>query len=178
MNNCAYCNKEIKRPKWCSQECQNAFNNKRFKEERKPRKINCLICTSAFITDKPGPSKYCSSKCKIVARKARVKLLPKTDRAKEIKHEREHLRRKKYTSAFVQRVIRAHIYSRDGWRCQICKRKVDPRLSVPHPLAKTIDHIVPLARGGTHEPRNVRLAHFICNSKRGATQDQTQLRLY
>jgi len=37
-------------------------------------------------------------------------------------------------------------------------------LKAPHPLSMSIDHIIPLSRGGTHEPDNVQLAHFICNS--------------
>jgi len=36
--------------------------------------------------------------------------------------------------------------------------------TVPHPKAPTIDHVIPLAQGGTHEPLNCRAAHFLCNS--------------
>jgi 5-methylcytosine-specific restriction endonuclease McrA len=39
-----------------------------------------------------------------------------------------------------------------------------------------LDHIVPLSRGGTHEPSNVQLAHYGCNSKRGA-KGPAQMRL-
>jgi len=35
---------------------------------------------------------------------------------------------------------------------------------VPHPKAPTIDHVIPLSKGGTHEPANVQLAHYYCNS--------------
>jgi 5-methylcytosine-specific restriction endonuclease McrA len=35
---------------------------------------------------------------------------------------------------------------------------------VPHSLAPTIDHLIPLARGGGDTPANVATAHFICNS--------------
>jgi 5-methylcytosine-specific restriction endonuclease McrA len=31
-----------------------------------------------------------------------------------------------------------------------------------------MDHIVPFAAGGTHEPANVQLAHRVCNSRKGA----------
>ncbi|NEA63940.1 HNH endonuclease [Streptomyces sp. SID12488] len=37
---------------------------------------------------------------------------------------------------------------------------------VPSPMAPTLDHIVPLARGGSHEPANVQAAHFLCNNKK------------
>jgi 5-methylcytosine-specific restriction endonuclease McrA len=35
-------------------------------------------------------------------------------------------------------------------------------------MSPTIDHILPLARGGTHEPSNVQAAHFGCNAAKGA----------
>lgn len=34
--------------------------------------------------------------------------------------------------------------------------------------APTLDHVIPLAKGGEHSRANVRCAHFICNSRRGA----------
>ena len=33
-----------------------------------------------------------------------------------------------------------------------------------HPLSPTIDHVIPLSKGGTHEPGNCRLACFRCNA--------------
>jgi 5-methylcytosine-specific restriction endonuclease McrA len=32
-----------------------------------------------------------------------------------------------------------------------------------------LDHIVPLARGGTHEPRNVQVSHARCNNRKYST---------
>jgi 5-methylcytosine-specific restriction endonuclease McrA len=34
-------------------------------------------------------------------------------------------------------------------------------------MAPTIDHVLALAAGGTHEMANVQAAHFICNSLKG-----------
>ena len=34
----------------------------------------------------------------------------------------------------------------------------------PHPMSLSIDHIIPLSLGGTHEPKNVQVVHLICNS--------------
>ncbi len=59
------------------------------------------------------------------------------------------------------------IYLRDGWRCQICGGTVEKRAKVPHPKAPTLDHIIPVSLGGAHTRQNLRLAHFLCNSKRG-----------
>jgi 5-methylcytosine-specific restriction endonuclease McrA len=53
------------------------------------------------------------------------------------------------------------IVQRDGWVCGICGEACDPRYY-------TIDRVVPGARGGGYSLDNCRLAHFICNSRRGA----------
>lgn len=41
----------------------------------------------------------------------------------------------------------------------------------------TMDHLVPLSKGGDHSWENVALAHRSCNSKRGAGRLPAQLRL-
>ena len=75
-----------------------------------------------------------------------------------------------------KRFSRLEIYERDGWRCGICGRKVRNTLKAPHPQSATIDHIMPLARGGRHTRENVQLAHFICNSRK-SDKGSGQLRL-
>jgi 5-methylcytosine-specific restriction endonuclease McrA len=40
-------------------------------------------------------------------------------------------------------------------------------LVVPDLGAPTIDHIVPMAKGGDDTKINVQLAHFSCNSRKG-----------
>lgn len=56
---------------------------------------------------------------------------------------------------------------RDGWRCHICRRKVDPSLPYQNRMAGTRDHLVPVSEGGDDSPANLRLAHRSCNSRRG-----------
>lgn len=63
----------------------------------------------------------------------------------------------------VERFDRLEIFERDGWRCQMCDKRVDRRLRHPHPMSASLDHIVPIAAGGEHSRRNVRLAHLRCN---------------
>lgn len=77
----------------------------------------------------------------------------------------------------MEEVWRSRIFERDGWRCQLCRLKVDRRRVVPHPKAPTLDHIIPLAKGGTHEPANVQLACFRCNCLKGDRAASDQLRL-
>ncbi|WP_227979969.1 HNH endonuclease [Nocardia spumae] len=66
---------------------------------------------------------------------------------------------------------------RDGYRCHICRRNTDRSKVVPHPKAPTIDHLIPLSLGGTHEPANVATACFLCNSRKGAIGAGDQLAL-
>lgn len=59
------------------------------------------------------------------------------------------------------------LYEVAGWTdrmCGLCAAPVDLELLVPNPGAPTIDHILPLARGGHDVRANVQLAHFRCNS--------------
>jgi 5-methylcytosine-specific restriction endonuclease McrA len=62
---------------------------------------------------------------------------------------------------------RRAVYDRDGWLCRLCLRPVDRRLSLPHPHAATLDHMIPRAAGGTSDPANLQTAHAICNHVRG-----------
>jgi 5-methylcytosine-specific restriction endonuclease McrA len=67
------------------------------------------------------------------------------------------------------------VFKRDGYRCQLCGIKT--RGMVPNPKAPTVDHIVPLAHGGDHSFLNVQCACFACNSRKGASAANDQLRL-
>lgn len=69
------------------------------------------------------------------------------------------------------------IYDRDGWRCGLCRRKVNSGLKYPHPRCASLDHIVPLSLGGEHVRANVQLAHLDCNVRKGARSAGEQLLL-
>lgn len=61
------------------------------------------------------------------------------------------------------RINRITVFERDGWVCGICGDPVDRNLAWPEPGSATLDHVIPMSRGGHHEPDNVQLAHFSCN---------------
>ena len=51
--------------------------------------------------------------------------------------------------------------------CAICGKPVDKSLKYPHPLSATVDHIIPIARGGHPSSiDNLQLAHFTCNRQK------------
>lgn len=56
---------------------------------------------------------------------------------------------------------RFHVLERDGFRCQYCGRGV-PELRAGEELV--VDHILPLAHGGTNDPSNLTTACSACNS--------------
>lgn len=66
---------------------------------------------------------------------------------------------------------------RDNWKCHICSGRVLKRAGrAKQPKGATVDHLIPVADGGTHTWDNVALAHRSCNTSRGAG-GTAQLRL-
>jgi hypothetical protein len=60
---------------------------------------------------------------------------------------------------------------RDGWMCQICREAfADPSPEHPDPMSVTVDHLLPVWKGGTDALPNLRLAHRICNMRRGGVE--------
>jgi len=80
-------------------------------------------------------------------------------------------------NAFVAKVYRKKVFELDGYRCHLCNKMCDKTKAVPHPRAPTVDHVIPLAAGGTHEPSNCRTACFMCNSVKGDRGGGEQLAL-
>ena len=115
----------------------------------------CPVCGK--MTNRP---KYCSDGCQ----------------KKALWHTQNIRRRAKIENALVDKDITLHkVFERDKGRCQICggvcdwddHRFTNGRF-VCGKTYPTIDHIVPLDKGGTHSWDNVQLAHQSCNSAKGA----------
>lgn len=52
--------------------------------------------------------------------------------------------------------------------CAICGLPVDKRLKSPDPMSATVDHIIPIAKGGhPSDITNLQLAHRSCNRAKG-----------
>lgn len=58
------------------------------------------------------------------------------------------------------------IVERDGWVCGVCGLPVDEALPRTSRMGATVDHIVPLSKGGSDELENLQLAHWICNNQK------------
>lgn len=123
--------------------------------KRAKRLHRCPVCGT--ITDNKV---YCSIKCNQKANNA----------TKEVR------RRKRIDNALIDKNISLkRLYKRDGGVCQICGEKCDwsdhqykGRYFIAGKAYPSIDHIIPLSKGGEHSWDNIQLAHFSCNSKKGA----------
>jgi hypothetical protein len=111
---------------------------------------DCHSCGMGFV-GRGRSARYCSPGC------ANREKNHKADRRKRMRLKQVH--RTPYA--------RVDIYRRDGWRCHLCGGRVRRDVHYLHPEAPTIDHLVPVARGGDDVPSNVMCAHRSCNSKRG-----------
>lgn len=132
---------------------------------RRPRFVNstCRRCGDSFTIDQHvanggvSEAAWCSKRCARSQGKARRRALKR--------------------ATYIEPVSPRKVYERDGWRCHLCRKPVDKTASVPNWQAATIDHVVPLSRGGEHSYANIRTAHFICNARKGDRSASEQLAL-
>ena len=53
--------------------------------------------------------------------------------------------------------------------CGICGKPVDRSLKYPHPMSASVDHIIPIEKGGhPSDLANLQLAHLYCNRVKAA----------
>ena len=150
--------------KYCGRECQAKA------QSRRSGQIISAICRGCGETFEYVrynlEREYCSRKCSKTATQERNPVAYKRMR----RVARQKRRARKYGNGPVDAIDPMVVYERDGWRCGICGKKVSRHSSCPYPLSPSLDHIVPLAAGGTHTWGNVQCAHFMCNSRKGATE--------
>ena len=123
----------------------------------------CRVCGDTFVSRHMHVT--CSTQCQDTY---------DTDR----KREAGHRRRARLRNAYRAKVTPSKVYERDAYKCHLCGKRTKADAKVPHPQAPTLDHIVPLAKGGTHEPSNVATACFICNSRKGDRVAGDQLLMF
>jgi predicted nucleic acid-binding Zn ribbon protein len=115
------------------------------------QRFRCYKCGHEYETTYDYRSeRYCSEECG-------YKFIHKLGN-------RKRRARKWKTEAIFDKFPEWEIYERDDWTCQICGLPIRTDVASPHYQSATIDHIVPLSRGGSHVRDNCQSAHFICNS--------------
>lgn len=83
---------------------------------------------------------------------------------------KDSARRRKATLAGVpsEPYTSTEIFERDNWTCQLCLLPLNPEANWPNHQFSSIDHVVPISRGGPDTPGNVQAAHLGCNLAKGA----------
>jgi len=165
--------------------CYAAYRRRRREEKPDPlvpkAAKTCAECGAEFLGDK-RQTLHCSPACK-KAGKRRADLEYQAmypDRHSEANRkwrqrypdkvrEKARVYRARKMNATVEPVSEGAIFQRDQWTCGICGQIIDPARKYPDPMSPSIDHIVPLFRGGAHSPANCQASHLRCNVRKGAS---------
>lgn len=67
----------------------------------------------------------------------------------------------------VELFDREQVFERDGWTCQRCGQAVSLEVDALDPNSATVDHVIPLSRGGEHTVANAQCLCLRCNSIKG-----------
>ena len=136
---------------YCSRVCKDLHRKEKDKLERiasKQERI-CLHCSTVITKERRADALFCSDSCNQKAHQLQRKL------------------RNRANEEGKRGYLRTEICERDGWICQICKEPVERNAHYPEPLAPSLDHIIPVSKGGSSDPSNLQLTHLVCNLKRG-----------
>jgi hypothetical protein len=138
----------------CSKECGrlDALRVAReiYKADYVPTEITCKECGKHHITQFGEKLKgFCSSKCS----------------KKHGKRIQSQKRRARMKGVEVESINPNLVFKRDQWACRICGIKTPKKLQGTNdPNAPSLDHIIPIAKGGPHIYENVQCACRKCNS--------------
>ena len=189
---CVICGKKFKPKtavqKTCCRECGDKLRLYNYTIKEKPVKIKkvyskvCPICKKNFETYSHN-KKYCSDHCLRLSEKKPAKecsnicvwcgnefkskrkafFCSKSCSNKSRNLNQLHHRPYKINNSKQNKIFRNKIGERDGWVCNICGLNVDKNLNYPDPMSASLDHIIPLSKGGLHIENNVHISHLRCN---------------
>lgn len=143
-SSCQYCAAPTSGPKFCSPRCQS-------RDQRNVSRFGCCtVCDKRF--EPINGAEFCSPECRRIQRQ-----------------QYSDIRRMVSSLTGDGRRARYAVFKRDNWVCQICGEPTDRAVKWPHPMYPTIDHIIPVSKGGRHEVENLQCAHARCNVRKQAT---------
>lgn len=119
-----------------------------------PRVDICIECGKEIKSSSLGMCRNCYYKYKV-----------STD--EEYRHRmnlRNHRRRSAKLSVRSEKYTKEDVILKNGGFCHICSEKIDLTIKSPNGLSFSIDHVIPLTKGGNDTLDNVLPAHRACNS--------------
>lgn len=179
---CPHCKEVEKQAKAQEAEVQRELrrvekeNAKKLREEEKNKRLDeihvCKVCGRVYtprqymescglkLFSNPG---YCSSVCK----KKQALTKGQEHRKKSHTHSSKHYSRARKLSLPRERGITLkNLIERNGLTCAICGLPCFYEGDGKGDLYPSVDHIIPMNKGGGHTWDNVQIAHRICNSNK------------
>lgn len=140
----------------------------RIRKDSEARQGTCKSCVRA--KQRANPNKYARN-LEWIQRKWREDPEWKKSRL-AVMSDYRHSRRVQGTlhqnlPKFVDRYV---VFERDNFLCKLCGAPMDMSAAPRSPLSPSIDHIVPVSRGGEHTYENTQSAHLTCNMSKGARE--------
>lgn len=174
--NCLVCGVDITErkadAKFCSTFCSDVSRGARFAEPLPA--ITCALdgCEAVF-TPKSRRQKCCCENHGAIHcnRKGRASGRYENEPWNERRKSHYQKRRAQKLQLPADDIRSIDVYERDEWVCGLCAEPVDRTTVWPDPMSPSLDHILPLSKGGHHIMANVQLAHLSCNVRKGASTE-------
>lgn len=138
--------------------CSTHYNQAHQPNQHAASPTRCAVCSTPIMRPKRNDHRpVCSPACRV--------LLWSTPTGHGYVWAEDAARRARIAGAVVFEVFtREEIFERDAWTCQICGLHLSTDTHPFDPTAPTVDHIIPLTRGGEHSKVNAQTACLHCNS--------------
>lgn len=165
-DNCQHCGTPTGGSKHCSHRCENRHR------KGMPVTAECASCGQKFVPI--GKTSTCSDGCarentRKVCRDRYARLMKEDPAFRERVRRYEYRRKALKRQAYVEDVEREEVMRRSRWICHLCGDKIPKSAVWPDPRFGSVDHVLPLARGGKHSYANCKAAHLACNCRKNAT---------
>lgn len=148
-----------------------SFNSRERIKKPKDKKCSVLDCEEEYYAKSFCKyhyfSKYNSEGGRYEYLKGVRKKYFRTEKGKAALKKSSQKRRARKKGSITKDFSNKDIFERDNYVCSICALPIDKSLTHPNPNSITLEHILPLSKGGSHSPENVTCAHWICNIRRG-----------
>lgn len=152
-SNCRCCDKKfevITKRTFCSNECAD-----RYKELEKRKRMRLKKCRYCDRWHYKQNTLYCSEKCQ----SKRNRLMNELSKSTRLKRARSN-------GQFDADIDIYRLIERDGEQCYLCGDIVLFDVHYNNPKYPTIEHVMPISKGGTHSWDNVKVACRDCNTRK------------
>jgi 5-methylcytosine-specific restriction endonuclease McrA len=156
------------RSKFCSKLCREIHSGVVLFGPRNQRVCALDECAIVFFPRRSG-AQCCSERHGKMLNKRKSRARGEQKSIWDDRRRNNHyIRKTKMIATAVGSVRLKDILDRDGTDCALCFEPVDFSLSWPDPFSQSLDHAIPISRGGPHILANCQLAHLRCNISKGA----------